>query len=317
MLRAALLSLTLACAHAPASAPPQKIAEETPPIEVAITVDDLPIHGPAHPGVDRRAIARRMIAVFAAHRVPPVYGFVNGDKVDRDLTTEAILRDWLAAGYPLANHTYSHISLNASEPPAYIADLERGEQILRRLQPDSDVWRMFRYPFLFQGDTMAKRAAIREYLRAHAYTIAEVTIDAEDWAYNPPFARCSEQGDAAALTALRANFIKGHLDELQYMRTVTRALTGREIKHVLLLHIGAADADALDDLLTAYERAGVRWIDLPTALADPFYATDPGIAVSAGAALPYLLLRSRGADAPAVPPNPRRGVIQALDDVCR
>lgn len=77
-----------------------------------------------------------------------------------------------------------------------------------------------------------------------------------------------------------------------------------------------AGADALDGLLTAYEREGVRWIDLPTALADPFYAMDPNIALAAGAAIPYLLLRAREGEALALPENPRRGVIQALDSVC-
>lgn len=321
MLRAALLSLAVtACTREAAPAPPTPAptpGPAPPKIEVAITIDDLPVHGPGYPSLDRLALAERMLTVFAAHHVAPVHGFVNGEKVDRDPTTEHILRRWLAAGHPLANHTYSHISLNAHEPAAYIADLERGERILEKLEPGSPRWRVFRYPFLFQGDTIPKRAAVRSYLREHAYRIAEVTIDAEDWAYNPPFARCSESGDTAALTALRENFIAGHVDELHYMRAVTRALTGREIKHVLVLHIGAADADALDGLLTAYEREGVRWIDLPTALADPFYTIDPNIALVAGAAMPYLLLEARKGKALAVPENPRRGVIEALDSVCR
>ena len=63
---------------------------------------------------------------------------------------------------------------------------------------------------------------------------------------------------------------------------------------MLLLHIGAADADALDALLSAYEKEGVRWIPLAKALADPFYAFDPALPARYGAAFPYLVAKSRG-----------------------
>lgn len=324
-LRAALLSLAVAActreappapAPPPASPTPVSTSPSPPIIEVAITVDDLPVHGPGFTGLDRLALTERMLAVFAAHHVDQAYGFVNGERVDRDPTTERILKAWLAAGHPLANHTYSHISLNTSDPTTYIADLERGEDILKRLQPDSRAWKLFRYPYLFQGDTLEKRAAIRDYLNSHEYTIADVTIDADDWAYNPPFARCTDKHDTAALATLHAEFVRDHVAELHYMRAVTRALTGREIRQVLLLHIGVADADALDDLLTAYEREGVRWIDLRTALADPFYAIDTGVAIKAGAAAPYLHLKARK-EPIDLPPRPRDGVVEALDTMCR
>jgi hypothetical protein len=40
------------------------------------------------------------------------------------------------------------------------------------------------------------------------------------------------------------------------------------------LHTGSFDALVLDDLLSAYERAGVRWIGLDETLDDPAYAED-------------------------------------------
>jgi hypothetical protein len=43
--------------------------------------------------------------------------------------TLAILRRWLDAGNPLGNHTYGHPSLNELDVPAYLADLEKGEEI--------------------------------------------------------------------------------------------------------------------------------------------------------------------------------------------
>jgi hypothetical protein len=177
--------------------------------------------------------------------------------------------------------------------------------VLRGLEPDESTWHVFRYPFLFEGDTLEKREAVRRYLGEHHYAIAEVSVDGDDWAWNPPFARCTDRPDAAALTELRRGYVATHVDELRYMRTVTRKLAGHPVKQVLLLHVGAADADAIDDLLTAYEREGVRWIDLPTALSDPFYAIDPHRPWRAGAAFPYAVARARGVTLPPPPPRPQ------------
>lgn len=301
----------------PASAAPPAVAAsaQSPLVEIAVTVDDLPSHGPIAPGTDRAAIAARLLDAFARHRLPPVYGFVNGKKVDDDPSLEAVLLRWRAAGNPLGNHAYSHPSLNATALPDYLGDVEKGEAILKRLVPDPAVWKIYRYPFLFEGDTADKRDGVRRYLRERGYLTAHVSIDADDWAFNGPFARCAARGDTAALARLRADFVTAHVEELGRMRELGRALVGREIKHVLLLHVGVADADAMDALLTAYEREGARWIELREALSDPFYALDGGPPARAGAAFPYRAARARGVKAP--PPIFARGLEERLDAVCR
>lgn len=283
-------------------------------VEVAVTIDDLPVHGPLVPGKDRVAIAEQMLAALRKHAVPRVYGFVNARRVDEDPATEAVLRRWVEAGQMLGNHSWSHPSLTDTGVREYVADIARGEPLLERLQPGSG-WRYFRYPFLYEGETLEKRRAVRGWLRDNGYTIAEVSIDADDWAYNGPYARCTTKGDLATVAALRRELIEGHVDELARMRALGKTLTGREIRQVLLLHVGVAEADTLDDLLTAYERAGARWIELPTALADPFYAQDPDQASKAGAAFPYRVAKARGVSvAPAVY---ARGLEERLERTCR
>jgi hypothetical protein len=141
-----------------------------------------------------------------------------------------------------------------------------------------------------------------------------VTIDGDDWAWNAPFARCSDAHDEDALARLRESYVRTHVDELRFMRKVTRQIAGRDIKHVLLLHIGAADADAIDALLSAFEAEGVRFIDLQTAIADPIYAEDPARASRAGAAFPYPLAKSKGI---SIGPLPERPQEEVLDWMCR
>jgi peptidoglycan/xylan/chitin deacetylase (PgdA/CDA1 family) len=285
------------------------------PIDVAISVDDLPSHGPLAPGITRLDIARRLLDAFARHHVPGVYGFVNGKKVEDDPSAAVVLSEWLKAGYPLGNHTYSHLGLHTSTLAAYFADIEKGEAVLKQLEPDPVVWKVFRYPFLFEGETVEKRNAVRAWLGAHSYVIAQVTIDADDWAYNAPFARCAEMTDAATMAALRTSYVDEHVEELRRMRALTRALEQREVPQVLLLHAGVADADAVEELLTRYEREGVHWVDLRTAVADPFFSQDPALPARAGAAFPYRLAKARGMAAP--PPVYARDLEARLDAICR
>lgn len=284
-------------------------------VEVAVTVDDLPQHGPTIAGQTPLDLARRMARTLRAHAVPPVYGFVNASKADEDPSLVPVLTTWRDEGQVLGNHTYSHKSLDATALADYLADVTRDEALLARLEPTPAVWHVFRYPFLFEGKDLDKRRAVKRFLAEHGYRIAEVSIDADDWAFNPPFARCSALGKTSELARLRGDFVAAHVDELRRMRALGRQLTGGEIRHVLLLHLGVADVDALDALLTALEHEGARWVSLDRALDDPFYAGDPDIPFAGGAAFPYVVARARGVK--VEPPIYARGLEQRLEQTCR
>ena len=83
-------------------------------------------------------------------------------------------------------------------------------------------------------------------------------------------------------------------DHLERAKTLAKGLFKREIPHVLLLHIGAFDAEMLDRLLTAYEKRGVKFISLVQAEKDEVYSADPGVAAKWGSELTYQILKARG-----------------------
>jgi peptidoglycan-N-acetylglucosamine deacetylase len=283
-------------------------------VQVAVTVDDLPAHGPPLPGVSRLTVVERLLAAFAAHKLPAVHGFVNGKLVDDDPALEVVLRRWVDAGQALGNHSWSHPALNSTSLKAYLADIRRGEGIIARVAP-GQAWKVFRYPFLQKGDTVQKRDGVRRFLAHEGYTVAEVTIDADDWAYNPPYVRCTARGDEASLATLRRSFIHEHVEELRRVRAITRRLAGRDVPQVLLIHAGVADADVIEALLTAFEAEGARWVPLRTALADPFYAPARHAPVKSGSSLPYVLARERGLRID--PPAWARTVDATLNATCR
>ena len=83
---------------------------------------------------------------------------------------------WRAAGFPLGSHTYSHMSLTANSAEAFEEDIRKNEPVLESLMAGND-WHWFRYPFLWEGDTFEKRRAIRAYLTANGYRVAQVTLE--------------------------------------------------------------------------------------------------------------------------------------------
>ena len=101
-------------------------------------------------------------SVFAALRaahVPPVYGFVNGVHLAQEPDSAPVLALWRQAGFPLGNHTWSHINLNQHTVEEYGTEVLRNEPLLGETMRGED-WHWFRYPYLAEGDTPEKRAAI-------------------------------------------------------------------------------------------------------------------------------------------------------------
>lgn len=285
-------------AAALAAAPPAPAAAPATPFELALTVDDLPSHGSDVPGLSRLAIAQRLLAVFKQHGLPPVYGFVNAGKLEGHPERKAVLDAWHAAKNPLGNHGYSHLSLTASEVPAYVADIERDEALLGAYGPAEEL-RVYRYPFLLEGETKGKRDQVRAWLSAHRYRIAQVSIDGDDWAWNEPYARCAQAHDQLKLGLLRRSFLDAQVRYVAHYRALARLLLGREPRHVLLLHVGAMDADQMDALLSSLEATGARFITLDRALEDPLYALDHGVATKSGSTLLDKLALAKGEHGPA------------------
>jgi hypothetical protein len=73
---------------------------------------------------------------------------------------------------------------------------------------------------------------------------------------------------------LRSDYVQRGVEFLDWSEAASRAIYGRSIPHVLLMHTGSFDALVLDELLRAYEAAGVRWVTLDEALEDAAYHED-------------------------------------------
>lgn len=282
------------------------------PAEVAITVDDLPAHGDLPPGVTRAEIAKSMTETFKAKGVPAVYGFVNAKRPEGDELKEEVLKIWTDAGFPLGNHTYSHIDLHTATVQDFETEIATNEPTLQQFMGTRD-WHWLRYPFLHEGDTLEKRYAVRKYLQEHGYRVAQVTLDFGDYAWNNPYARCVAKQDTQAIEWLKSSYLNTATNDIALDRKLSELLFGRDIKYVLLLHIGAFDRVMLPDLLELLKKQGFDFVSLEEAEKDPAYQSDPRAPLKFGGTLLEQLIESKLLK---YPPHPDRPMAK-LDAICR
>ena len=281
-----------------AQAGPAPNSSATPALQMAITFDDLPAHGPMPAGMTRLAIARSILGTLQRERMPPVYGFVNGVRVARYPFQIHVLQAWVAAGEPLGNHTWSHPELDKRTAVQYEAEIAKNDAPLRRVDPDGD-WHWFRYPYLEEGDTVEKHEAVRGWLGAHGYRVAEVSMDFQDYLWNEPYARCLRKHDEAGVRTLHNTYLATAEADFRIFRELAQRLYGRDVPYVLLMHVGAFDAHMLPELLALYRERGVTFTTMEQALADPIYRADPPVPTPGGATFNEIVATERKVEIPA------------------
>jgi hypothetical protein len=93
---------------------------------------------------------------------------------------------------------------------------------------------------------------------------------------------------------------------------MSRQLFQRDIKYVLLMHVGAFDAEMLPQLLAQLKHEGFKYITLEEAEKDPAYEIDPDIARKEGTILQQQIFDARHIP---IPPHADKPMKQ-LQELC-
>lgn len=245
---------------------------------VAVTFDDLPFQTTPEAlcdPVQAMALTDAFVAMLApldSHAT----AFVNEGKVcdeQRETLLPEILTVWLDAGIGLGNHTFSHINIHRTTPEAYLADLDRGDDITRPLleaHGQELVW--FRHPFLFAGETPEKRAALDAGIAARGYRVAPVTIDNEDWRFGQAYRQAEAAGDTDLMRRIGEAYVAHMAAVLDAMEPYSAELAGgAEPPQVLLLHANSLNQAWYPAIHALYLERGYRFVTLEEAMADPIY----------------------------------------------
>jgi peptidoglycan/xylan/chitin deacetylase (PgdA/CDA1 family) len=282
------------------------------PQKVAITFDDLPLNGDLPPGITRVQITKDTIAILKARHLPPTYGFINGKKLEGNPDAAEALKLW-AASEPFGNHTYRHLDLNTNTAENFEREIAQNEPVLELLGGPGVNWHWLRYPFLREGDTVEKRRAVRAYLQAHGYRVAQVTLDWEDYLWNSAYARCVAKKDAPSIAWLHSSYLQLESSYLDLGRQLAQLVFGHDIHHVLLLHLGAFSSTILPDALDLLEKRGFKPVPLEEAESDPAYESDPDVGSKYGGTLLELWIQAKQIKFPAAAEKPYK----SLQDICK
>lgn len=311
----------LACALVVASAGaaetvPSVNAAKTPKLKkhpvVALTFDDLPAGGGLHVGQTRVKIAATLADELRSYHLKGVYGFVNANSLDGDRDTQSALKIWLTKGMKIGNHTFSHPSLTDETAEAYIHDIAEDEPALAKYAGKSD-WHWFRYPYLCEGDTLAKRNAVRDWLKAHGYRVAQVTLNFNDDDWDDAYGRCMAKHDEAGIAWLKQSYLDNAREFLREGREEELIALGHEIPNVLLLHETDFTTLMLPQLMEILHEQGFRVESLKKVESNPAYRIDPGAVSTDGSSLINQILDAHHLPYPKFVPEPS----DKLEKLCK
>lgn len=217
--------------------------------------------------------------------------FVCGKHVDSPKGRE-LLETWDHNGHLIGNHSYSHYYLNSPkiDSETFTHDILRGEEIIREF---SNFARLFRFPYLKEGDTVEKRDYIRSFLKNRGYKTGHVTIDTSDWYIEQRMRKRLENNPDTDLDPYRDYYIAHILRQADFYDGLCLKALGHSVKHTLLIHHNILNALFLGDLLMGLENAGWQLIDAADAFSDPVFDRTPDI-MPAGDSIIMALAKEKG-----------------------
>lgn len=253
---------------------------------LTLTFDD----GPNRVKTPRLSPEERNEALLSALRKEKVHAILFANGLDGGDTPEGreALAAWGREGHLVGNHTYSHLRLTDLAP--YQADVLRCDAMIRTIPGYA---RLFRFPYLKEGDTAATRDGMRKALAEAGYRNAHVTIPTFDWLLDERLRTRLRQDPRADLGPYRAHYIEHVLDQADRARALAQKLTGREVKHAILLHHCLLNALFLGDVIHALKVNGWSFVDPLEAYADPLYLEAPR-GLDTGTSLLQALAREKG-----------------------
>ena len=219
--------------------------------------------------------------------------FVTG-KNKSDKKGQYLLKSWNDNGHKIANHSFSHPYFNSEKNDSHLfeSELNRTDSIISNL---SNYVKLFRFPYLKEGQNPSKVDSIRNILANYDYQNGYVTIDASDWFVNQRLiSRIKEVGiEKTDIDGFRDFYVQHIMERANYYEKLSKELNGRHISHTLLLHHNLTSALFLDDLINKFKEEGWELIDANKAYQDEIFkkVPDPNFA---GESLIYSMAKQSG-----------------------
>jgi peptidoglycan/xylan/chitin deacetylase (PgdA/CDA1 family) len=219
--------------------------------------------------------------------------FVTGSN-KKNQKGKYLLNSWSSAGHQIANHTYTHPNFNNEKLSVedFKSELLRTDSVIT---PFETYTKLFRFPYLKEGNTKEKIAGFRAVLQSNGYRNGHISIDASDWFVNNELIKSIRKDgpDSLKMEKYKAFYLQHILERANYYEGLAHDMTGRHIHHTLLLHHNLSSALFLGDLIDQFNEMGWELTDAEEAFKDEIFNQVPPT-VPAGESIIWSLAKASG-----------------------
>ncbi|MEZ5997657.1 MAG: hypothetical protein R3B98_03065 [Hyphomonas sp.] len=163
--------------------------------------------------------------------------------------------------------------------------------------------KIFRFPFLDEGNTVEMRDKIRTWLTTNGFRNGAVTIDSQDWSITERLEATLRADPEADVSTYGAFYVEHVVTLAEHYDAVAEALGLSGTPQTLLVHHNILNALFLGDVLDALARKGWHYASAEKTFADPLFDTMP-TTLNYGRSLLDVIAEETHAN---VPDYPKRG----------
>ena len=271
---------------------------QSPQRTMAITIDDLPyvtIDAPYL--VNAQRATPKILAALKKHRAP-VVGFVNEAQLhaqNEEQARIALLKQWVAMGAILGNHTFSHRDFNQLTVAQFEEEITKGDVITSELMKSRAPYQLyFRHPMTHTGDTVEKKEAVEKFLADRGYKVTPHTIENSDFIFNVAYAQALQRNNKDLAKRVSDAYLEFTFAATDFAQKISPQVFGREIPQTLLIHSNDINADCLDEMLRGFEARGYKFVSLDEVMADSAYQTKDTLVSKFGPTWLWRWMKSKG-----------------------
>ncbi len=256
--------------------------------KIAFTIDDP--HTNETPLLSPRERDEKILGALKEAGVKAAL-FVCGKRTD-DAEGGKLIERWDNAGHLICNHSYSHLYFHSPkiDLKTYTDDLLRGEKIIQGYRHFT---KLFRFPYLKEGDTLEKRDGMRKFLGEHGYKAGYVSLDASDWYVDQRMTAKLRESSNTDTIPYKEYYLYHLRERAKYYDALAAKLATGSFAHTILLHHTLLNALYLKDVITMFRDNGWEIIDADKAFAGSLYQKQPDV-LPAGESILWSLAKESG-----------------------
>ena len=229
--------------------------------EIAITFDDSPRKASGY--FDGPTRAKELIQQLKQNQVGQVAFFSVSSRLDEEGL--ARLKMYAEAGHIIANHTHSHPNINNLSLAEFEKEFLLADKALKQFK---NYRKLFRFPYLREGDTLEKRDGMRRILTENGYFNAYITLNNYDWYIEHLFQKAIKEGNEVDFKQLGKFYVDVLMESIEYYDQMAVNHLDRSPKHVLLLHEMDISALFIGNLIKELRNKGWKIINSEEAYKD-------------------------------------------------